>query len=66
MPGDWGDLIMFNAGALAFQEFVMGESLPLATIQQAVFEFLRGRDGGAWSNTTAVTSSRLRFGLGQR
>jgi hypothetical protein len=27
---------MFDAGALTFQEFMMGESLPLATLQQAV------------------------------
>ena len=35
---------MFDAGALTFQEFMMGESLPLAILQQAVLEFLRGRD----------------------
>src|SRR6185436_21085270 len=27
-----------------FQEFIMSETLPLATIQEAVLEFLRGRD----------------------
>ena len=32
---------MFDVGALTFQEFMMGESLPLATLQQAVLEFLR-------------------------
>lgn len=35
---------MFSAGALTFREFVMHEPLPLATIQHAVLEFLRGRD----------------------
>lgn len=47
---------MFNAGALAFQEFVMGESLPLATIQQAVFEFLRGRDDAVVFGAQAVNA----------
>ena len=35
---------MFDAGTLTFQEFLMREPLPLATIQNAVLEFLRGRD----------------------
>ncbi|MBI1929528.1 nucleotidyl transferase AbiEii/AbiGii toxin family protein [Candidatus Poribacteria bacterium] len=35
---------MFGARTLTFQEFVMREPLPLATIQNAVLEFLRGRD----------------------
>jgi len=35
---------MLNAGVLTFQEFVMHEPLPLATIHEAVLEFLRGRD----------------------
>jgi hypothetical protein len=30
---------MFDTGSLTFQEFIMGESLPLATIQEAVLEF---------------------------
>jgi hypothetical protein len=34
---------MFDAGTLTFQEFLMGESLPLALMRQAVLEFLRGR-----------------------
>ena len=33
-----------NAGVLTFKEFAMREQLPLATIHQAVLEFLRGRD----------------------
>src|SRR5213078_1113385 len=35
---------MLNAGVLTFREFVMREPLPLATIHEAVLEFLRGRD----------------------
>jgi hypothetical protein len=35
---------MFNTGSLTFQEFIMNESLPLAVIQEAVLEFLRGRE----------------------
>ena len=33
---------MFNPGILTFQEFIMREQLPLATIQNAVLEFLGG------------------------
>ena len=35
---------MFSADVLTFREFMMGEPLPLATLHQAVLEFLRGRD----------------------
>jgi hypothetical protein len=35
---------MFDTGSLTFQEFIMSETLPLATIQEAVLEFLRGRE----------------------
>ena len=35
---------MFDTGSLTFQEFIMSEALPLATIQEAVLEFLRGRE----------------------
>jgi hypothetical protein len=35
---------MFNAGVLTLWEISMGETLPLATIQDAVIEFLNGRD----------------------
>ena len=34
---------MFGADVLTFREFMMREPLPLATLQQAVLEFLRGR-----------------------
>ena len=35
---------MFGADVLTFREFMMGEPLPLATLHNAVLEFLRGRD----------------------
>jgi len=35
---------MLNAGTLTFEEFAMREELPLATIHEAVLDFLRGRD----------------------
>lgn len=35
---------MFGFGALTFREFAMQESLPLATLHNAVLEFLRGRE----------------------
>ena len=47
---------MFDAGALTFQEFMMGESLPLATLQQAVLEFLRGRDDAVVCGAQAVNA----------
>ena len=34
---------MFGDGSLTFREFIMREPLPLATIHDAVLEFLRGR-----------------------
>ncbi len=47
---------MFNAGSLTFQEFMMSESLPLATIQEAVLEFLRGRDDAVVFGAQAVNA----------
>ena len=35
---------MLNPGILTFQEFIMREPLPLATLQEAVLEYLRGRE----------------------
>ena len=35
---------MFGDGALSFREHVMREPLPLATVHDAVLEFLHGRD----------------------
>lgn len=47
---------MFNAGSLAFQEFIIKEPLPLAALQDAVFEFLRGRDDAVVIDTAAVNA----------
>jgi hypothetical protein len=47
---------MFGDGALSFQEFVMGEPLPLATIHEAVLEFLRGRDDAVLFGAQAVNA----------
>lgn len=47
---------MFDAGTLTFQEFVMSEPLPLATIQNSVLEFLRGRDDGVVFGAQAVNA----------
>ncbi|MCW5853275.1 MAG: nucleotidyl transferase AbiEii/AbiGii toxin family protein [Anaerolineae bacterium] len=47
---------MFDAGVLTFQEFAMQESLPLATLQGAILEFLRGRDDVAIFDAQAVNA----------
>ena len=47
---------MFNAGVLTFREFAMREPLPLATIQETVLEFLRGRDDVAVFGAQAVNA----------
>ena len=47
---------MFGDGSLTFREFVMKEPLPLATIQEAVLEFLRGRDDAALFGSQAVNA----------
>src|SRR5215813_5005878 len=47
---------MLNAGALTFKEFAMREPLPLATIHNAVLEFLRGRDDVVVFGATAVNA----------
>jgi hypothetical protein len=56
-------IAMFGDGALSFQEFVMREPHPLATIHDAVLEFLRGRDDavlyGAQAVNAYVTPSRM-------
>jgi hypothetical protein len=55
---------VLNAGVLTFQEFAMGEPLPLATLHAAVLEFLRQRDDvvlfgaqavNAWVNEPRMT-----------
>ncbi|MBI4617808.1 MAG: nucleotidyl transferase AbiEii/AbiGii toxin family protein [Planctomycetes bacterium] len=54
---------MFGDGALTFREFLMREPLPLATIHDAVLEFLRGRKDavlfGAQAVNAYVDESRL-------
>jgi len=47
---------MFDAGVLTFKEFAMKEALPLATIQNAVLEFLRNRDDGVVFGAQAVNA----------
>ena len=47
---------MFDAGVLTFQEFALQESLPLATLQGAILEFLRGRDDVAIFGAQAVNA----------
>jgi hypothetical protein len=47
---------MLNAGSLTFAEFAMNEQLPLATIHDAVLEFLRGRDDVALFGAQAVNA----------
>jgi hypothetical protein len=54
---------MLDTGPLTFQEFVMHEPLPLATVHQAVLEFLRGRDDvvvfGAQAVNAYVSEPRM-------
>src|SRR5436190_12562853 len=45
-----------NAGTLTFVEFAMREQLPLATIHDAVLEFLRGRDDAIVFGAQAVNA----------
>ena len=47
---------MFDAGTLTFREFVMSEPLLLATIQNAVLEFLRNREDGVVFGAQAVNA----------
>jgi hypothetical protein len=47
---------MFSADTLTFREFMMQEPLPLATIQNAVLEFLRGRDDAVVFGAQAVNA----------
>jgi hypothetical protein len=47
---------VLNAGVLTFKEFAMREPLPLATIHDAVLEFLRGRDDVVVFGATAVNA----------
>ena len=47
---------MFGDGALTFREFAMRERFPLATIHDAVLEFLRGRDDAVLFGAQAVNA----------
>ncbi len=47
---------MFGDGALTFREFAMREPLPLATIHDAVLEFLRDRTDAVLSGGEAVNA----------
>jgi len=47
---------MLNAGVLTFKEFAMGEPLPLATIHEAVLDFLKGRADAVVFGATAVNA----------
>ncbi|MCB9149700.1 MAG: nucleotidyl transferase AbiEii/AbiGii toxin family protein [Caldilineaceae bacterium] len=58
---------MFNAGTATFSEFMMDEKLPLATIQDVVLEFLRGREDvvvfGAQAVNAYVNEPRMTQGI---
>ncbi len=47
---------MLNAGVLTFREFATHEPLPLATVQQAILEFLQGRDDAVVIGAQAVNA----------
>lgn len=47
---------MFGDGSLTFQEFAKHEPLPLATIHDAVLEFLRDRDDAVLFGAQAVNA----------
>jgi hypothetical protein len=47
---------MLNAGILTFEEFAMGEQVPLASIHDAVLEFLRGREDAVLFGAQAVNA----------
>jgi hypothetical protein len=47
---------MINADVLTFQEFAMHETLPLSKIQEAMLEFLQGRDDVALFGAQAVNA----------
>ena len=47
---------MFGDGSLTFREFAMREPLPLATIHDAVLDFLRGRTDAVLWGTQAINA----------
>ncbi len=47
---------MINADVLTFQEFAMRETLPLSKIQEAILEFLQGREDVVLFGAQAVNA----------
>src|SRR5262245_38318145 len=47
---------MFGDGSLTFREFAISEPLPLATIHDAVLEFLQGRNDAVLFGAHAVNA----------
>jgi len=47
---------VLGEGALSFREFAVGEPLPLATVHEAILEFLRGRDDVVLFGAQAVNA----------
>ena len=47
---------MFGDGSLTFREFAASEPLPLATVHDAVLEFLRGRTDAVLWGTQAINA----------
>ncbi len=47
---------MLNADVISFHEFVMSEPLPLSKIQEAILEFLQGRDDVVLFGAQAVNA----------
>ena len=47
---------MFSSDVLSFREFAMRETLPLSTIQNAVLDFLRGRNDAVLCGAQAVNA----------
>jgi hypothetical protein len=47
---------MLNADVISFREFVVNEPLPLSKIQEAVLEFMRGRDDVVLFGAQAVNA----------
>src|SRR2546422_551882 len=55
-PALAGENPMHGEGTLTFREFVMNEPLPLATIQDGILEFLRGREDAVLFGAQAVNA----------
>jgi len=57
---------VLGADILSFQEFMTKEPLPLATIQAAVFEFLRDRDDVVVFGAQAEVKSSIKLFASRR